>query len=314
MSRTLRVGTRQSRLALAQTRWVIERLKERAPRLEVAVVPIRTTGDVDRTTPLAQMGGRGVFVTEVERALAAGEVDFAVHSYKDLPTSPAEGLTIAAVPGREDVRDALVTRTGVGVDDLPAGARVGTGSPRRQAQLAAYRPDLTFEAIRGNVETRRGRVGSGEFDATVLALAGLRRAGLLEGAVPIPLSVLLPAPGQGALALQCRADDPEVAALLRLVDDAAAHAGADAERSLLALLRGGCHAPVGAYCRPSEEREGEWILDACVADPEGRGQARVRVAGGSPAELAHQAYAALKDHEVVRTLLGGHGQDDSGER
>lgn len=303
MARTLRVGTRRSRLALTQTQWVIDRLRERTPEVNFRVVPLHTEGDRDRTTPLPQMGGRGVFVTEVERALVAGEVDFAVHSLKDLPTAENPQLVIAAVPGREDPRDALVSADGRGLDELPTGAQVATGSLRRQAQLAAYRPDLRFAPIRGNVETRRRRVMEGQFDATVLAMAGLIRAQLTEGAHPLPCEIMLPAAGQGALALQCRRDDSEVAALLRLIDDSDARAGAFAERALLARLRGGCHAPVGAYCRREAGGEGPWILEACVARPDGQGAVRVRVTGKRPDDLASQAYAQLWEHSLVRELL-----------
>jgi len=297
------VGTRRSRLALAQTQWVIDRLRERAAGVDFRVVPIYTEGDLDRTTPLPQMGGRGVFVTAVERALLAGDVDFAVHSLKDLPTAENAQLTIAAVPVREDPRDALVSADGRSLDELPAGATVATGSLRRQAQLAARRPDLRFAPIRGNVETRRQRALAGEFDATVLAMAGLIRAQLTAGAHPLPVDVMLPAAGQGALALQCRRDDSEVAALLRLIDEPDARAGAFAERALLGLLRGGCHAPVGAYCRREGCSQEPWVLEACVARPDGQGAVRVRVTGQRPDDLAPQAYARLWEEPLVRELL-----------
>lgn len=301
MTKTLRVGTRRSPLALQQTRWVIDQLQKACPGLEVRVVPIRTEGDVDRETPLVQMGGRGVFVTEVERALRSGDVDFAVHSLKDLPTAPADGLVVAAVPLREDVRDALVTPGGISLDQLPRGATVGTGSPRRQAQLAQTRPDLRFVGIRGNIDTRRRKALEGEVDATILAMAGLKRSGLIEGAQPIPTDIMLPAAGQGALALQCRSDDIGTQEVLRSIDDPEAYAAAKAERDLLALLRAGCHAPVGAYCRRVGD---EWVLEATVAKPDGSDQAKIAVRGSEPGDLSRQAYTALRAFPLVQQMMG----------
>ncbi len=296
----VRVGTRRSALALAQTRWVIERLREVSPRTDFQIVPLRTEGDIDRSTPLPQMGGRGVFVTEVERALRAKEVHFAVHSLKDLPTQGAEGLVVASVPVREDVRDALVTPQGVPLDQLGQGASVGTGSLRRQAQLARRRPDLRFSPIRGNVETRWQKVMDNEFDATVLAMAGLLRSKIWARAVPISVEELLPAAGQGALALQCREDDREVIQLLQSIDHDESHRATAAERRLLGLLRGGCHAPVGIYCRPDES---DWLLEARVTRPDGVEQAEVVVRGDNPDTLANEAYRRLQSDPVVQKVI-----------
>lgn len=286
----IRVGARASRLAQAQTRWVIERIRGVRPELAFEIVPIRTEGDVDRSTPLPQMGGRGVFVGEVERALLEGRVDFAVHSLKDLPVKETEGLVVAAVPRREDPRDALITRAGLDVFDLPEGARVGTGSPRRQAQLAAVRPDLSFVGIRGNVETRAAKVAQGEFDATVLAVAGLNRSGIAPPARPIPLSIMLPAPGQGALAVQCRSDDQELRSVLERIDDADDRLAVAEERRLLTLIRGGCHAPVGALCR--RDADG-WRFEAAVLADPNEPLRRVEVRGDAPQGLADRAFALL---------------------
>ena len=286
----IRVGARASNLAQLQARWVIERLKSAHPELEFEIVPIRTQGDLDRTTPLPAMGGRGVFTGEVERALLAGEVDFAVHSLKDLPVADAEGLVIAAVPNREDPRDALVTRTGETLSGLAEGAVVGTGSPRRQAQLAAVRPDLVFEPIRGNIETRAAKVAAGAYDATVLAVAGLNRSGLAAVVRPIPLGIMLPAPGQGALAVQCRESDIGLRRKLAAIDDPGDRAAVFEERRLLRLIRGGCHAPVGALCRRGPDG---WMFEAAVAARPGAPLQRVEVRGDRPQGLADRAFAML---------------------
>src|SRR5690606_6549843 len=177
-------------------------------------LPVETEGDLDRRTPLPEMGGRGVFVREVERRLIEGSADLAVHSLKDLPTAAAPGLVVAAVPERGDPRDALVTREGLDLDALPSGARLGTGSTRRMAQIAWHRKDLVIEPIRGNIDTRIGRVERGEIDGVVLAVAGLVRARMEGSWRPIPADIVVPAPGQGALAVQCRADDAELRSLL----------------------------------------------------------------------------------------------------
>ena len=202
--REVRVGTRSSELAQAQTRWVVSLLEKVAPDIHFTIQTIRTEGDLDQQTPLPRMGGRGVFVREVERRLLAGDVDFAVHSLKDLPTEETPGLVILSVPSREDPRDALVTQNGVDFQSLSAGAVIGTGSPRRRAQLYYHRPEIDFRHVRGNIDTRVRRVIDGELDGVILAVAGLRRAGITTPARPIPLEISLPAAGQGALALQAR--------------------------------------------------------------------------------------------------------------
>lgn len=301
MQRVVRVGTRRSPLARAQTEWVARSLRNIDSETIIEVVPIHTEGDIDKETPLPELGGRGVFVTEVERALRAGVIDFAVHSLKDLPTQAVDDLVVAAVPLREDVRDALVTAGGLTLDELPRGATVGTGSPRRQAQLAHVRPDLKFVGMRGNIETRRNKALTNDVDATLLAVAGLNRSGLADLSQPIPTEVMLPAAGQGALALQCRASDDAMRGMLQQVDDPTAHAGAGTERDLLARLRGGCHAPIGAYCR---KEGGGWLLEACVASTDGSDVARVAVRGESAAGLAEAAYDALCINPLVRRVLG----------
>ncbi|WP_405885596.1 hydroxymethylbilane synthase [Streptomyces sp. NBC_01136] len=245
----MRLGTRRSKLAMAQSGLVADAVSQVTGR-PVELVEITTYGDTSREH-LAQIGGTGVFVTALREALLLGEVDFAVHSLKDLPTGQPDELALAAVPVREDPRDVLVARDGLRFEDLPDGARVGTGSPRRMAQLNAYARDhgKTIEtvAIRGNVDTRIGYVRSGELDAVVLAAAGLSRLGRI-GEVTDFLSVdtVLPAPGQGALAIECAADNADLVAALGELDDPFTRAAVTAERSLLAALEAGCSAPVGA--------------------------------------------------------------------
>lgn len=242
----LRLGTRGSALALAQSGAVADRIRTELGR-EVELVRIQTEGDVN-SAAIAQIGGTGVFVTALRDALLRKEIDLAVHSYKDLPTAAAAGLVIAAVPLREDPRDVLVARDGLTIGELPAGARIGTGSPRRTAQLLGLGLGHEVVPIRGNVDTRIGKVRSGELDAVVLARAGLARLDRLDDATEVidPLT-MLPAPAQGALALECRSDDPDLAALLAPLDDPDTRAAVDAERALLAALEAGCTAPVGAY-------------------------------------------------------------------
>ena len=245
----LRIGTRGSALALAQSAAVGARLVETSGGV-VDLVRVKTEGDIN-TGPLAAIGGTGVFVTAVRTALLDGRVDVIVHSFKDLPTAPAPGLALAAVPERENPFDALCARDGLTLATLPAGARVGTGSPRRVAQLLLHRPDLVVLPVRGNVDTRLKLVSSGAFDAVVLAAAGLTRLGRTGEITEIfGPEVMLPAPAQGALAVECRDADTETAwyaKALELLDRPDGRAAAAAERSLLATLEAGCIAPVGAY-------------------------------------------------------------------
>jgi len=246
----LRLGTRRSKLAMAQSGLVARAVSQVTGR-PVELVEITTYGDTSREH-LAQIGGTGVFVTALREALLLGEIDFAVHSLKDLPTGQPDELVLAAVPLREDPRDVLVARDGLHFEELPDGARVGTGSPRRMAQLNAYARShgMTIEtvAIRGNVDTRIGYVHAGELDAVVLAAAGLNRLGRIEEVTDfLSADTVLPAPGQGALAIECAAHDADLVAALAELDDPFTRAAVTAERSLLAALEAGCSAPVGAY-------------------------------------------------------------------
>jgi hydroxymethylbilane synthase len=233
-------------MAIAQSRQVADMITARTGRA-VEIVGVTTLGDVSRAQ-LTQIGGTGVFVSALREALLGGEVDLAVHSLKDLPSGPAPGIVLAAVPPRDDPRDALVARDGAKLADLPPGARIGTGSPRRAAQLLAIRADLRCVPIRGNAGTRLAKVTDGELDAVVLASAGLARIGYAGTITQVfEPEEMLPAPGQGALAVECRATEGELAALLGAVTDPASMAAVTAERSLLEALEAGCSAPVGAY-------------------------------------------------------------------
>ena len=261
---TLRLGSRRSPMAIAQSRQVADMITERTGRA-VEIVGVTTLGDVSRAQ-LTQIGGTGVFVSALREALLGGQVDLAVHSLKDLPTGPAAGVTLAAVPPRDDPRDALIARDGAKLADLPPGARIGTGSPRRAAQLLGLRADLRCVPIRGNAGTRLGQVSGGELDAVVLACAGLARIGQAGAVTQVfEPEEMLPAPGQGALAVECRADDAGLAALLAVVTDEASVAAVTAERSLLAALEAGCSAPVGAYAAGTTRLR----MQAAVMSPDG---------------------------------------------
>jgi hydroxymethylbilane synthase len=265
MTNRLRLGTRSSALARWQAEWVAARLQEHG--FAVDLVPITTQGDV-KAGPLVQIGGQGLFTKEIQRALLDGSVDVAVHSCKDLPTAQVEGLVIAAVPPRESTADVLVSYKADSIESLPAQARVGTGSLRRKAQLLHLRPDLVVEDIRGNVETRLRKLEEGAFDAIVLAEAGLKRLGLAAGiAHIIRRETMLPAVGQGALAIEARANDAETQSLLAALDDQESHQAVVAERSLLFELRAGCSAPVGGWARVEN---GRLILDAVVLSADGK--------------------------------------------
>jgi len=274
----LRLGTRRSALATTQSTWVADRLRRAGH--EVDLVEITTHGDVS-TQALTVIGGTGVFAVAIRRAVLDDEVDLAVHSLKDLPTTPEPQLVVAAVPPREDPRDVLVARDGLTLGELPDGAVVGTGSPRRTAQLNALGLGLDVRAVRGNVDTRIGLVRSGTCDAVVLARAGLSRLGRLEDVTETldPLQ-LLPAPGQGALAIECRQDRADVVALLAFLDDADTRVCVTAERAVLAALEAGCTAPVGALGEVVEGEAGiELSLRAFVGAEDGSAELRRSLVG-----------------------------------
>jgi hydroxymethylbilane synthase len=295
--RMLSLGTRGSALALAQSGQVAATVIAELGR-QVELVTVQTAGDVS-SAAIAQIGGTGVFVTALRDALLAGEVDLAVHSYKDLPTAAAPGLVIAAVPLREDPRDVLVARDGLTLGELPAGARIGTGSPRRTAQILGLGLGHEVVPIRGNVDTRIGKVRAGELDAVVLARAGLQRLGRVDEATEVidPLT-MLPAPAQGALALECRADDEELVALLAALDDEDSRVAVSAERALLAALEAGCTAPVGALAQVAEGDDGaEIYLRGLVAAVDGTDAVRLSATGptSEAAEVGRRLAAELLD-------------------
>ena len=302
---TLRLGTRASQLALTQSQHVADALTETSG-LAVELVHVSTYGDRS-TEAIAQLGGTGVFVSALRDALHAGTVDLAVHSFKDLPTAPTPGLTVAAVPAREDPRDVLVARDGLTLGELPPGARVGTGAPRRMAQLRALGLGLEVVPIRGNVDTRMAKVTSGELDAVVLARAGLARLGRLSAVTEVldPIQVL-PAPAQGALAVECRSDDTRVVELLAALDDPAARACVAAERALLAALEAGCSAPVAAHAELTEAEDGspEIWLRASVTAVDGSDSVRDSISGPAPEaeSLGRQLAAELLDRGAASLI------------
>ena len=266
----LRIGTRGSRLARTQTDLVCRALAAAHPELAapdaLEPVVIRTTGDRITDRPLAEFGGKGLFCKELEAALLERRIDLAVHSIKDLPTWLPEGLVLGAVLEREDPRDVLLARAPASITGLPEGALIGTASVRRKAQLLAQRPDLRVVSIRGNVETRLRKLAAGEVDVTLLALAGLRRLGIDHAGVVLGPEQMLPAVGQGAIGIECRADDRASLALLAAIDHAASRACVRAERALLGALDGSCHTPIAGY---AEISEGRMRLRALIARPDG---------------------------------------------
>lgn len=267
----IRIATRRSKLALTQTRWVAAALRRVRPDVEVEELHVVTQGDRVTDKPLYQIGGKGLFVSEVEAFVARGEADLAVHSLKDVPgdVEPAPGLDLLCFPVREDPHDVLITRDGEELMGLRAGARVGTTSLRRATQLRAHRPDLAFDTLRGNVETRLRRLDDGDFDAIVLAAAGLLRLGLLEGRAHVVLGpeLCLPAVGQGTLALEGRLDDAALAALLAPLEHPSTRLETEAERAYLKALEGNCRVPIAGHARL--EAGDQLSLVGLVGDGEG---------------------------------------------
>lgn len=291
MSR-LRFATRGSELALAQTGSVIEALRAVHAGLEAETVVVRTTGDRDRTTALWKMGEVGVFTAQVEQALLDGRADVAVHSFKDMPTEATAGLTVAAVPERRWPEDALVALGRLqSLDDLGVGARVGTSSPRRIALLRSMRPDLTIEPVRGNVPTRLRKVDAGQLDAVVVARAGLERLGVGERiSLILDPTWFVPAPAQGALAVQCRSDDRRTVEWLGALEHGPTRQVVAAERAVLAGLHPGCHAPVGVHA--ALETDGTMRIRAFLADTEGRNVIRKEMQG-----------PAARGREIAREMV-----------
>ncbi len=291
------IGTRASLLARTQTEWVAQQLRSMHPGLITELVPIHTTGDERRSTPLAQVGAKGMFVKEIEEALLQGRIDMGVHSMKDMPAQMPPGLEIACVPVREDPRDALLTLKKLTLQQLPQGARMGTSSPRRKALLSALRPDLCWNDLRGNLDTRLQRLQEGRFDAILLASAGLNRLKLgLEFACAIEPEVCLPAPAQGALALEICSANQQVRAILMPLHHMETAWETDAERAFLAALGAGCTVPAAALARCTGT---ELRLQCAAASPDGNRILKIELSAS-----AHQA-AALGKQAAERLLEQG---------
>jgi hydroxymethylbilane synthase len=295
------IGSRGSALARWQAEWVKDRLAERGAEVEIKI--IRTTGDRFESVPLAQSGSKGIFIKEIEDALLTGDIDLAVHSLKDLPTDQPPGLIVAAVPEREDARDVLISRNGDKLADLPAGAVVGTGSLRRQAQLIWARRDLKVAAVRGNVDTRIKKLDRDDFDALMLAAAGLRRLGL-DGRITEFLSpaTMCPAVGQGALAIEAREDSSSVLNFLEPLDHAATHHAVRAERAMLRHLGGGCQLPIAAHATLND---GSLRLTGVVASPDGSKLIRAEADGhfADPESLGARVAEDLKMQGAMALLV-----------
>ena len=294
MAARIRIGTRGSRLALAQAEELQARLAAAEPGIEIEIVPVRTSGDADRGRPLAEVGGKGLFVKELDEAVLSRAVDLAVHSMKDVPTERPDGLALACLLPREDPRDALVTRNTGSLEGLKEGARVGTSSPRRKAFLLTRRRDLQIVPFRGNVDTRLAKLAGGEVDATLLAVAGLKRLGRAD-AITIALDPeeFLPAACQGAIGVECRDDDAALRERLAKIDHAETATRVAAERALLAALGGSCASPIAALATLDGDRLG---LIGRIVNPDGTGFAETRNAGrlADAVELGTIAGAALR--------------------
>jgi hydroxymethylbilane synthase len=290
-ARTITIGSRPSRLALWQTGHIQQQLQAAWPGLEIRIVTLVTEGDKVLDRPLPEIGGKGLFTLELETALRAGEIDLAVHSLKDLPVDDSEGLCTGAIGKRADARDVLVSAHGQRLSELPRGARLGTSSLRRAAQARAARPDLEILSLRGNVDTRLRKALAGEYDAIILAAAGVERLGLADQVTEyLSFEVMLPAPGQGALAVQCRAGDPELLRLLQPIHDEPTSRAVSAERAFLSALDAGCSAPVAAFAAGTTA---EIQITGLVASVDGKKVVHVESAGRDPLalgrELARQA-------------------------
>jgi hydroxymethylbilane synthase len=272
LKETLRIGSRGSQLALWQANWVKGRLEEKG--LQIEIVKIKTTGDKILDVPLAKVGGKGLFVKEIEEALIRNEIDLAVHSMKDVPSQLPDSLHIAAIPPREDPRDAVISRDGRALVDLPPGSTIGTSSLRRQTQLSAYRPDLHFVSLRGNIDSRLRKVNEGTFEAIILAAAGLHRLGWEKQITEyLAVEISLPAIGQGALAIESRRNDSRVNDLLSFLNDPETACTVSAERAMLTRLEGGCQVPIAGHATKSQD---QITLDGLVASLDGKTVLRER--------------------------------------
>ncbi|SDT29549.1 hydroxymethylbilane synthase [Paenibacillaceae bacterium GAS479] len=312
--RVIVVGTRQSALALTQTGHVIDALKQLCELHGLShtfeIRKIVTKGDRILDVSLSKVGGKGLFVKEIEQALLDGEIDLAVHSMKDMPSELPDGLLNGAVPKREDPRDCLITRSGGGIEDLPRGASVGTSSLRRASQLKAYRPDLEIRSIRGNIDSRIRKLETEGLDAIVLATAGLKRMGWEERiSAPVGVDICIPAVGQGALGIECREADAEVRALLALLNDSDTEQTVAAERTFLAALNGGCQIPIGAHAVITDRDDNGLtiMLTGMVGSPDGSTILKEIRSGRDPQQLGLEVAQALRDQGADRILadIGG---------
>jgi hydroxymethylbilane synthase len=301
----LRIGSRGSQLALWQANHVAALLREQGHSVEIEV--IKTTGDKITDVALAKVGTKGMFTKEIEEALAEGRVDLAVHSLKDVPTELAPEFTLSAIMKREDPRDAFISVKYSALDELPRGAKVGTSSLRRQCQLKAMRPDLEIFPLRGNVDTRLRKLESGEYDAIILAAAGVHRLGLDQHVRSrISADVMCPAVGQGALAIETRSDDRSTRSLLSFLDDAETRQAIECERALLSALGGGCQVPIGAY---AEKREGQLHLRAMVGRPDGSEILREHASGDDAEKLGRETAQSLLRRGAEKVLSDVYSQE-----
>lgn len=290
--RKIIVGSRKSNLALTQTKWVIEQLKNAGVKNEFEIKEIMTKGDRILDVTLSKVGGKGLFVKEIEQAMYDKKIDFAVHSMKDMPAVLPDGLVISAIPVREDFRDAFVSKDDLKLQELPAGAIVGTSSLRRGSQILATRPDLEIKWIRGNIETRLRKLNEEEYDAIVLAVSGMKRVGMDESLITEYLDpeICVPAVGQGALAIECREDDAELRDILSLINDDKTTETVTAERTFLNLLEGGCQVPIGGHAYLDGDG---LVLTALVGTPDGKTILKEVVRGKDAVSVGTEAANAL---------------------
>ena len=301
MMRKVIVGSRRSKLALTQTNWVIEQLKQLGAPFEFQVKEIVTKGDQILHVTLSKVGGKGLFVKEIEQAMLDREIDFAVHSMKDMPAILPEGLTIGCVPRREDHRDVLISKKHIPFEQLPSGAIVGTSSLRRSAQLLAVRPDLNIQWIRGNIDTRLNKLKTDAYDAIILAAAGLHRMGWAKEVITqyLPTDVCVPAVGQGALGIECREDDEELLYWLNQLTDKQTERAVRAERAFLQRIEGGCQVPVAGYAYVDRD---DIVLTALVATPNGTEVLKEVVRGTDPEKVGVEAAQRLIDRGAKQLI------------
>lgn len=303
--RKIIVGSRKSNLALTQTKWVIEQLKRAGAPYDFEIKKIETKGDKILDVTLSKVGGKGLFVKEIEQAMYDEEIDMAVHSMKDMPSELPAGLTIASVPVREDYRDALISKNGIPLKELPEGAVVGTSSLRRAAQILAVRPDIEIKPIRGNIDTRLKKLENEDFDAIVLAAAGLKRMGWGDDIVTefLETDLCLPAIGQGALAIECRDTDTELVELLTKINDSYTQQTVTAERTFLYLMNGSCQVPIAGVAHMEDD---DVVLTALIASADGKQVFKEEVRGADPQEVGKLAAERMQQQgaqEIVNEAI-----------